>query len=214
VDSGNNRIALTLSSSFIGTSGSSGTTLGQFQGPMNLCVSSRGIYVGETANNRVQIFDPIIDGHGKSSTPFITRLALSTQLGLSQPHAIASIADFLAEKIYIADTGNNRVIKVMLPETGVPETVWNAMKASIVTGNIDAAIMQFTSPSSSSYRQALLSIGLSKANSDLNVTGTLIPVFIGNNTAQYYFEKTIGGQNILFTVDFAKENGVWKIFEF
>jgi hypothetical protein len=36
----------------------------------------------------------------------------------------------------------------------------------------------------------------------------------GNPTAQYYFEQVIAGQAITFPVEFTKENGIWKIFEF
>jgi len=41
-----------------------------------------------------------------------------------------------------------------------------------------------------------------------------IPVFISNDTAQYYFEQTVNGILLLFPVEFVKENGVWKIQEF
>jgi len=50
--------------------------------------------------------------------------------------------------------------------------------------------------------------------SDINDIGPLTPVYIENNLAQYYFEQTIGGQILLFPVQFVNENGTWKIFEF
>ncbi len=160
VDSGNNRIALALSSAVTGTSGSSGSALGQFQGAVNLCVGPRGIYVGETGNNRVQIFNPFNGGHSSAPTPFGTRLSLSSELGLSQPNAIAPIADFLAEKIYIADTGHNRVIKATLPETSTPDATWNTMKASLLAGNIDQAVLNFSSASAEDYRLTFTAIGV------------------------------------------------------
>ena len=216
-DSGNNRIVLTLSSTVIGTSGSSGAALGQFQGAVNLCVGPRGIYTAETGNDRIQAFDPVGDGHGSSPTPFHARLSLSTEfeVGLDGPMAVAHIPDLLEEKIYIADTGNNRVIKATLPESSTPGDAWVDMKTELVTnGDIDDAITYFSSASADKYREAFLTIGLNKANSDLSEVGTLTPVFIDQDAAQYYFEQTIDGHLILFTVDFVKENGVWKILEF
>ena len=44
--------------------------------------------------------------------------------------------------------------------------------------------------------------------------GPLTPVFIENDTAQYYFEQTIEGEVFLFPVEFVKENGTWKVLEF
>ncbi len=92
VDSGNNRIAVAFSSSVIGTSGTSGTSLGQFQGAVNLGVGSRGIYVADTGNNRVQIFDPLAT-EGGMPTPFTVRSSVSTEMSLNQPNAVGAVAD-------------------------------------------------------------------------------------------------------------------------
>ena len=217
VDSGNNRVVLTTSSSTLGTSGSTGTALGQFQGAVNLCVNPRGIYVGETGNNRVQIFEPIRNINGFSPTPFNARLELSGQFStpLNQPYSVAPIRDLLVERMYIADTGNNRVIKAAVPETNSPDDAWTTMKNSIViNGNIDGAVSQFSTSSGGSYREAFLSIGMTKLQTDLNAVGTLTPVFIKGDKAQYYFERTISGEPVLFTVEFVKENDKWKISSF
>lgn len=212
VDSGNSRVALALSSSVIGTSGSSGSALGQFSGAVNLCVGPRGIYVGETGNNRVQAFEPLPTGHSSALTPFETRLAVSTELSLSQPNAIAVIADALAEKIYIADTGHGKVIKVSLPETETPDAKWNAMKTILLGGNVDQAVSYFSSASKEDYRRSFTAMGSTVISSVINKT--LTPAFIGGDNAQYYFQDVIGGETITFPVTFTKENGVWKILEF
>lgn len=216
VDSGNNRVVLTSSSSTLGTSGSAGTALGQFSGAVNLCIGARGIYVADAGNNRVQAFEPVISLKGLLPVPFNARLALSTGFSpsLAQPAAIAPIADFLAEKIYIADTGNNRVIKAILPEITTPDVVWTAMKTSLNNGDIDGAVSQCSTSAGTDYRKAFLSIGISKASADINATGSLTPVFISGDTAQSYFSKNLFGQDLIFTVDFVKENGKWKISSF
>lgn len=220
VDSGNNRIVLALSSAVFGMSGSSGAALGQFQKAVNLGVGPRGIYVAETyvggtGNDRVQAFDPTSGGHGVSPTPFNARLSLSTQLGLSQPNAVVPIADFLAEKIYIADTGNNRVIKATLSEASAPDAGWGAMRTSLINGDIAGAIPYFASASAERYREAFLSIGASDLiDIASSIPATLIPIYIENETAQYRFEQDIVGRTLSFPVKLVKENGAWKIVEF
>lgn len=216
VDSGNNRVVLTLSSAAIGASGSSGTGLGQFGAAVNLGVGSRGIYVADTGNNRVQAFDPISGAHGASVTPFTARVALSTQLGLHQPAAAAPAADLLSENIFVADTGNNRVLKVAIPESATPAETWNLMvqQLTAATPDVEAATSNFSQMTAEDYRQGILTIGTDKVRLDMNAVGALTPVFIENDKAQYYFEQTIEGRVFLFPVEFVKENGVWKVLEF
>ena len=214
VDSGNNRVAMALSSSVIGTSGTSGSALGQFSGAVNLCVSSRGIYVGDSGNNRIQLFDPPSNGHGSSVTPFDVQIAVSTLPGgsLSQPYAAAPIADFLVKKLYVADTGHGVVLKITLPDSNSPESVWEEMKGNILVGNVNQALQSFSSESVEDYRRAFASTTSTVLSSILNKS--LTAVAIDGNTAQYYFEDTIAGTTFTFPVEFVKENGVWKILEF
>jgi hypothetical protein len=217
VDSGNDRIVLTLSSVVVGTSGSEGMALGQYQGPLNLGVGSRGIYIADTGNNRMQAFEPIKTGDGAEPTPFGMRLEISSQFGLSQPNAVAPITDFLAERIYIADTANNRVIKATLPETNPPDAVWNAMTDRLINHqDIPGAIAYFSKSSADKYRDAFLAIGVTALAQDVSPaqTGPIIPVFIDADIAEYRFNQILGGYTILFTIDFVKENGEWKIETF
>lgn len=80
--------------------------------------------------------------------------------------------------------------------------------------NVEVAISYFSQLTADPYRQAILSIGIDKVSSDINAIGTLSPVFIENDAAQYYFEPTIEGHLMLFPVEFVRENGVWKVLEF
>lgn len=218
VDSGNNRVVMAESTTVVEMIGSAGTLLGLFQGAVNLDVGGRGIYVADTGNTRLQVFDPIEEGCGSAHTTFSVRLPITASQftpALSQPSAVAQIADFLAEKIYVADTGNNRVLKVTLPETSSPGDTWAAMKTHIINnGNLAEAAAQFPSGARDDYLRAFQTIGLTKLTADINAIGTLTPVYIEGDQAQYYFEQTIEGQLLLFPVDFVKENGVWKILEF
>lgn len=64
------------------------------------------------------------------------------------------------------------------------------------------------------YQQAFLCVGAAQAVSQIYDIGTLTPVYIQADEAEYYFEQPINGQILLFPVEFVKENGVWKILEF
>jgi hypothetical protein len=123
------------------------------------------------------------------------------------------VSDLLEEKFYVADTGNNRVILVKVTGDN-PLPTWNNMVACVTAEDISGAIPFFSSVSADGYRSAYCSIGISDLTSDINAIGTQSPVYIRNDTAEYYFQQTIDGQQLLFPVDFVKENGVWKISEF
>jgi hypothetical protein len=212
VDSGNNRIALGDSSATMWTSGAGGAALGQFQGAVNLSAGTRGVYVADTGNNRVQAFKSEA-GCGVSPVPFIPRFALSAELGLNQPSSVAAVSDLLQEKLYIADTGNNRVILITLPADS-PEAVWNAMKQRLLAGDIQGAIQYFSSISADSYRQEFLSIGPTDLISLVSQIPAVVPVFIEDEAAQYRFDRVIQGITLTFPIDFIKENGTWRILEY
>ena len=93
---------LRLMPQFNATFGSHGSSDGQFDGPRGAAVDGEGrIYVADTNNNRVQIFDPAlghvdtIGGPGSGDGEFMN------------PGAVAVNASSGA--IYVADTGNHRV---------------------------------------------------------------------------------------------------------
>ncbi len=210
VDSGNNRIVLVLSGAVVGASGTAGSALGQFNGAVNLGVGSRGIYVGDAGNNRVQIFDLLVS---RQSPPFNPRLALGSELSLNQPNAAAPVADLLEERIYIADTGNNRVLLVKLP-LDTPLDVWNAMKARLLAGEIPEAIPYYSTSSAEKYRQAYLSIGTTDLIPMIQAIPPISAVAIWSESAQYRFDKSIQAQTITFPIEFMKENGIWRILEY
>lgn len=130
------------------------------------------------------------------------------------PSAVAPVADFLTEKIYIAHTENDRVIKVTLPEASTPDATWNDMTSSVAAGNIGAAATYFSSGSVEKYRAAYLSIGATDLAPIISQIPALSPVAIEGDSAQYRFDKVIEGVTITFPVEFIKENGIWKIVEF
>jgi len=214
VDSGNGRVVLLQDVSVLGTSGTSGTGLGQFQGALNIAVGSRGIYVADTGNNRIEKFDPV-GLAAASATPFIPRFALSQvgNLNLSQPNSVATFSDLLQEELFIADTANNRIILFELP-FDTPETVWNAMKQRLIIGDIDGATPYFASTTAENFRKGLRAIGSLEAASQISQIPAITAVFVDSDTAQYYFEQLIDGVMIGFPIDFVMEDGAWRIERF
>jgi hypothetical protein len=213
VDSGNSRIVLAQGSSVTDATGSGGNGLGQFSGPMNISVGKRGVYVADTGNNRIQKFDLPAQGLF-SITSDNVGYALSTNFNV--PAAVAAVDNLTNELFYVADTGNNRVVLCNIPDNNADsiQTVWNTMKNRVATGNISGAAQCYSSKTADGYQQAFLCIGTVKTISDINDIGPLTPAYIENDLAQYYFEQTVGGQTFLFPVQFVRENGIWKIFEF
>ena len=214
VDSGNDRIAVAQNSEVLGVSGTNGTALGQFSGPVNISVGERGVYVADTGNNRIQSFNPPVPDNLFTTDSSAIRFAISS--GLSAPAAVAVVNSLTNEMFYVADTGNNRVILCNVPaENSDPILgVWDSMTNHVVNGDIPGAISYFSVASSDKYRQAFLSVGTANTISAINQIGTLTPDYIGSDEAEFYFQQVIDGQTITFPVKFDKENGVWKILEF
>jgi hypothetical protein len=167
--------------------------------------------VADDGNNRIQSFAPPEPHNLFSIGPSHIRFAISTNL--NQPTAVAAVENFTNEMFYVADTGNNRILLYTLP-TDDPTPTWVGMAAQVAAGKTSAAMSYFSIASVDQYQQAFLSVGITNSISALNQIGTLTPVFIYNDTAEYYFTNTIAGQVITFPVSFDKEYGQWKISEF
>ncbi len=107
-DTGNHRVqkltnALVYSSTIGTTPLTSGTGNGQFSSPAGIAVDSSGnIYVSDTGNNRIQIFN--------SSGTYVSQFG-SSGTGNGQFSGPRGIAVDSSGNIYVADTGNHRIQK-------------------------------------------------------------------------------------------------------
>jgi len=211
VDSGNDRIVLAQDSVVMGVTGTNGTALGQFTSPVNVSIDERGVYVADTGNNRVQKFNLLPNGQLFSITPANIGYAVSTNL--NAPAAVAAVDSLTNETFYVADTGNNRIVLCTVAGDD-PTPVWTNMTAHVSSGDFYGAMLYFSSLSADKYQQAFLSAGTADTISAISQIGTLTPVYVQGDKAEYYFQQVINGQTITFTVEFVKENGVWKIMEF
>jgi len=212
VDSGNNRVLVAVLGTVIGATGTNGNALGQFSGPLNISASTRGIYVADAGNNRVQVFAPD-SGLGAAPTPFIPRVGISSELGLSSPAAVAAVPDFVHEYIYVADTGNNRVLFVNLPLDD-PSPAWTNMTNHIFSGDVTGALQYFSRLSVAEYQETFLGIGTNSLIPLFAPIPAITPSVIYNTSAEFYFTNVIDGQTITFPIEFTRENGIWKISEF
>ena len=88
------------------------------------------------------------------------------------------------------------------------------MKTHVAAGDILGAITYFSFTSTDDYRDMFLGTGTSSTTATINQTGNITPVFIYDDTAEYYFEEVVDGKTITFPVEFLKESGAWRILEF
>jgi hypothetical protein len=210
-DSGNNRIVLAQNLNIVGTAGTNGTAQGEFDAPQNISVGDQGVYVADTGNNRIQKFAIMPNGQPFDITPFNLGFMISTNLDL--PAAVVAANNLTNESFYVADTGNNRILFYTVA-AGDPTVTWTNMVAHAIAGDFMGASQFFCSTSADKYEQSFLDLGASNTAAAIGQIGTLTPGYIYSDTAQYYFQQTVSGQSLTFTVDFIRENGVWKILEF
>jgi len=178
-----------------------------------LSANKRGLYVADTGNNRVQVFTHVEGGEMHSPTPFNPRVALSHELGLNHAKSVAAVDDFLEEKFYIADTGNDRILLVKLPSDN-PEAVWKDYMARLKAGDINGALSLFSFTSKDKYREVLLALSKEERGSMVKDMEKLKPINIEGDHAQYRFDSVIQGTTITFPVEFNREFGQWKIVEY
>ena len=57
-------------------------------------------------------------------------------------------------------------------------------------------------------------MGSARLQQSMGAIGGLTPLSIDGYEARYYFTRTIAGQQFVFVVTFAQENGQWKIRTF
>jgi DNA-binding beta-propeller fold protein YncE len=141
--------AKTLTSTYLFSIGSSGSGNGQFQFPQAMAInrSTGRIYVSDTSNNRVQIFD--------SSGKFLGKWG-SSGSGNGQFSDPAGIAiNQSTGDVYVADSNNNRIQR--FTASGAYVSQWGTM------GTGDG---QFKGPNGLAINQATGNVYVSEFNGD------------------------------------------------
>lgn len=129
-DTANNRVVVfdadpaTISSgeaasNVLGESGfgvsTGGTTINRLKGPSTLAYDSdtSRLFVADTANNRVMIFDVAVVNDGEDAifvlgqSGFSTAATANTSVGMNAPQGV--VYDSTGKRLFVADTANNRV---------------------------------------------------------------------------------------------------------
>jgi DNA-binding beta-propeller fold protein YncE len=213
VDAGNNRIVVASDFGLQKASGETGAGPVQFKAPGNLCVTKRGVYVADTGNDRILIFNPIPSWVFNRQWSLVSRLTIGPELGLKHPRGVVATKQLLEENLYIADTGNDRVLFVKLPSDN-PEKVWKSMTSRLAAGDVTGAIVFFSRESKARYRQMYGSLSRAELAADAAKIANITPQRLSAEEAEYYFYDTESGQKDAFPVSFIKEDGEWKIVEY
>jgi hypothetical protein len=134
-------------------------------------------------------------------------------LNLKAPSAATWTHSFLEELLYIADTGNGRVLLVHIP-TDSPAAVWTAMKEAMMKGAVEKMAACFTSHAAPGYRRSFLGAGADEMRKFGEGFPPIQPVIILRHEAQYRMDQVIQGTTITFPIRFYRESGGWKIDEY
>jgi len=208
-DSANHRgQKFSRSGSHYSSFGALGSNQGKFNQPVDVAIDSNydSLLIADSGNNRIQLFN-------RDEGTYRSRI---DNLNLNNPSAVVADQDLQAQIIYIADTGNNRVLKVQLPPGGnTPEAVWNAMKQALINEDIEGAMPYYIKDAQSEYKEVFQSAGslLVDIGNELPPLGTLLRM--DSWSAKYEIEFTLNGQLETAEVYFVKDNnGQWKILAY
>ncbi len=211
-DSGNNQIQETSASALNVIIGSEGTGDGEFQNPVDVAVSLYYIYVIDNGNLRGQKFLTEPRKEDDPQRPFEAKF---DNLNLNNLTAIAIDNDLKREIIYIADNGNNRVLRIEIPIKSA-EPVLEEMKTKLEAEDIDSAVSCVSIDSQEKYREAFNVLkDAGKLNEFAEDMKNLELIYVRGDRAKYRLKRLEDGEEITYYIYFKKdENGEWKIESF
>jgi hypothetical protein len=194
-----------------------GTHAGQFDSPSDVCydINRDQIIVTDTGNNRLQIFQ--VDNSGELASGDIAFIKEISDLGLLSPSSVACSSDGISQFIYVADTGNNRVLKVTTSTDdpgSTPLHTFETYKGSLWIDDIPMALTCISDASFGTYSEILYAI-----ESDLqdfaSGMGTMTLDSYEPEKVKYEMQHIDGLDTYSFPVIFSKDDdGNWKIFSF
>jgi hypothetical protein len=177
-----------------------------------------------TGNDRIQILQ--LNHFGWSGSREMTyvgqinEIAGLTPATLSGPKAVACKSSETKQILYIADTGNGRVVKVEVEKEypgRSPLHVWALFKASLWAENTDNALTFISEISRDTYEE-LFQVFEAYIPELVNAMDEHELVFVSQEAgfARYdVLHNEDGGQLLAFPVFFIKdENGNWKVLNF
>jgi DNA-binding beta-propeller fold protein YncE len=198
------------------STGQKGSDLGCLKLPADTAydLEKDQLIVADAGNNRIQIYQ--LSSHGEF---FHTNAMIGTQQindqGLSNPMAVAVLTEQPNQFIYIADTGNNRVIKLQnglfLPGAS-PVDVWEKFKDALRKEDIEKALTFITPFAREQYSKVLQHMK-PHLKEFVNSMGKLTPESIESGSAHYELSHTDpNGKIFVFPVHFSLDDqGSWTI---
>ena len=114
------------------------------------------------------------------------------------------------ERLYVADTGNNRVLVITIPKSD-PMLIWSAARQALQSRNLELALNYISSDTVDGLRQMFNNLGAAQVSRKFDAAGTLTPLYLADLEARYLFTITLQGQLVSFEVAFSNEYGSWKI---
>jgi len=190
---------------------------GQFDSPSDVCYDPYfdQIIVADTGNNRIQMFQ--LNSYGDYSDNSIIFVKEVAEQGLSSPSAVACTSDETSQYIYVADTGNNKVLKLatpLYPPGASPLHAFEKFKGSLAIDDIPMALTCISDASYDTYLEILYAIE-SELPDFASGMGTMTLTSYEPGRAKYEMQHQDGENTYSFPVIFSKDNhGYWKIFEF
>lgn len=133
--------------------------------------------------------------------------------GLSHPMAVARGTSKAEDVYFIADNGNNRIVKVLLPKAvdEGPLVVWDGIRTALAAGDVEEAVRHFSPMAQETYREMFAAAGdqLPAIVADM---GELLLLSVGKTQAVYGVLRYDEGNPYLFNVVFVRDpSGGWKI---
>jgi hypothetical protein len=224
----------------VNSNGSEATVIGGFSYPEGLSFDSTGRLVVANAGSNQVLFvvggsisdgfsQPAIKASGDAMVLYVTDgtnveefdsygytpiRSVPASVGLNNPRSVSIWPNMVEQRVYIADYGNNRVIGVTFPQQSSPLTVWTSMIQSVTNNNLSQAVGYFSMFTSSKYGAEFQAVGLTNVSAILSQLPTPAIVEATPNFAHYYVTFTTNGIPLTFYINFANENGIWKISSF
>lgn len=175
------------------------------------------LVVADSGNNRIQVLQLCSYGEFFSTNAMTCIQEISDQ-NLSGPMGVAVVTKQPNQFIYVADTGNNRVVKLQngFHRAGTsPVDVWEQFKAALLEDDIDKALTFISSWARKDYAEILKEMR-PHLKEFVGRMGDLIPSSQDAGSAVYELITTDpNGDTIAFPVYFSlDEDWTWKIGKF
>jgi hypothetical protein len=199
--------------------GKKGSALGYFNMPSDTAydLEMDQLVVADSGNNRIAVLQLRSRGEFFSSNAMTCVQEISDQ-NLSNPLGVAVVTKQPNQFIYVADTGNNRVVKMQngLFKSGTsPVDVWEQFKDALLADDVDKALTFIISFKREDYAK-ILKNARPHLKEFVGGMRDLVPSSQEAGAAEYELLSTDpNGNTLSFPVHFVMDDdGNWKIMNF